>query len=345
MIFVWQKDQWDRFLQIARKLPHALLLHGPKGVGKFEFAKAAAQFLLCHRAGSGFVQACGECGACVLQAHGNHPDFFLIQPEADAADIADGEAEQSPADNKKKKPSKQIKISQVRDLLDAIQTGTHQGGRRVILLAPAEAMNTATANALLKTLEEPPPDTVMLLVSSEPDRLLPTIRSRCQGLAFGEPDVALALGWLEQSDVKDAVNLLARYGGAPLLAHDAAIEDSGLDFETLIAGLTRTRDPLACADAMSGAEPVAIVDGMQRWVSDLVTFALAGSVRYFPGRTAAIAAVAKAAPPLALLRFSRRLTELRAIAQFPVNPRLFAERLALDYADAVGTSPHLAALE
>jgi DNA polymerase-3 subunit delta' len=320
-----------------------MLLHGPKGVGKFEFAKAAADFLLCQRAGAGVTQACGKCTACMLRAQGNHPDFFLIQPEADAVESAEGEAEQSATD-KKKKPSKQIRIAQIRDLLEAIQTGTHQGGRRVILLAPAEAMNTATANSLLKTLEEPPPDTILLLVSNEPDRLLPTIRSRCQDLGFGEPDTKLALGWLQDSGGKDAANLLARYGGAPLLAKAAATEESGLDFEALIAGLTRPQDPLACADAMSGAEPVAVVDAVQRWVSDLITFSLAGTVRYFPGQTAAIAAVAKAATPLALLRFSRRLAELRAIAQFPVNPRLFAERLALDYADAAGVPSQVEAV-
>jgi DNA polymerase III subunit delta' len=344
MIYNWQFKLWRRFLDLAPKFPHALLLLGPRGVGKFEFARAAAKFLLCQRAAAGLSKACGECVACQLLAQGNHPDFFLIQPESESTEAAEGEAEPS-AGEKKKKPSKQIKISQIRDLLDSIQTGTHQGGRRVILLAPAESMNTATANALLKTLEEPPPDTVMLLVSSEPDRLLPTIRSRCQGLAFGEPDSALALAWLREAEVADAADLLARYGGAPLLAKEAATEESGLDFDALIAGLAAPKDPLACAEAISSAEPVAVVDGVQRWVSDLISFSLAGSVRYFPGHAAAISDVANAASPVALLRFSRRLVELRAIAQFPVNPRLFAERLALDYADAVGTSPRLEAVE
>src|ERR1700679_2265424 len=152
MIYNWHSKQWGRFLDLAQKLPHALLLHGPKGVGKFEFARAAANFLLCQRAAAGLSQACGECIACLLLAQGNHPDFFLIQPESESVEAAEGEAEPSAAE-KKKKPSRQIKISQIRDLLDSIQTGTHQGGRRVILLAPAESMNTATANALLKTLE------------------------------------------------------------------------------------------------------------------------------------------------------------------------------------------------
>jgi DNA polymerase-3 subunit delta' len=338
MIFNWQKIQWTRFLRLAQKMPHAILLHGPRGIGKFEFGKAAAALLLCQRvqAGADSGQACGECTACLLHRQGNHPDFFLIQPEADAAELAEADAEVvvSTAE-KKKKPSKQIKIGQIREMLENIQTGTHQGGRRVILLAPAEAMNAATANALLKTLEEPPPDTVMLLVSSEPERLLPTIRSRCQGLGFGEPDRGLALNWLKENEIRDAANLLARYGGAPLLARDAAGEESALNYEALIANLAATPDPFACADLMVGADPALAVDCLQRWVSDIVMFGLSGRTRYFPGFETAITNVARSAPMLSLLRFSRRLTELRAIAQHPVNPRLFAERLALDYADAV----------
>jgi DNA polymerase-3 subunit delta' len=178
----------------------------------------------------------------------------------------------------------------------------------------------------------------MLLVSSEPERLLPTIRSRCQSLGFGEPDRGLALKWLKENEIKDAANLLARYGGAPLLARDAAGEESALNYDVLLANLAAAPDPLACADIMVGAEPVLAVDCLQRWVSDIVMFRLSGRTRYFPAFEAAITGVARSAPTLSLLRFSRRLAELRAIAQHPVNPRLFAERLALDYADAVRPS-------
>jgi DNA polymerase-3 subunit delta' len=343
MIFEWQTNQWERFLRLTRKLPHAILLHGPRGVGKFEFAKSAAALLLCGRAAEGadLREACGECKPCLLQAQGNNPDFFLLQPEADTADAneADPDHAATPAAEKKKKPSKQIKIDQIRDLLENIQTGTHQGGRRVILLAPAEAMNPATANALLKTLEEPPPDTVMLLVSSAPERLLPTIRSRCQYLDFGEPDQAHALNWLKENEINDASELLARYGGAPLSALEAAGEESGLDHHAFIEYLAVGRDPLACAEFLVGVEPVTAVDWMQRWVSDLVMFGLAGRTRYFPGFEAAIRKIASSAAMISLLGFSRRLTELRAIAQYPVNPRLFIERLAMDYTEASRPSP------
>jgi DNA polymerase-3 subunit delta' len=336
MIFDWQKLQWQQFRRLIPKLPHALLFYGPRGIGKLEFARSAAALLLCQRAQSGqdVSEACGECSTCILYPQGNHPDFFLIQPEADAAEAADGETEVAAPADKKKKPSKQIKIGQVREVLENIQTGTHQGGRRVILVAPAEAMNTATANALLKTLEEPPPDTVMLLVSSEPDRLLPTIRSRCQSLGFGEPERELALKWLKQNKIDEAEALLARFGGAPLLAFDAANEESGLDMRALAERLAIGDDPLASAELLA-ADPVAAVDSLQRWVSDLIMLRLGGRVRYYPGFEKALAGVARTAPILSLLKFARRLTELRAISHHPVNPRLFAERLALDYADAV----------
>jgi DNA polymerase-3 subunit delta' len=326
-------------LRLTRKLPHAILLHGPRGVGKLEFAKEAAALLLCQRAfaGAKLREACGECTACVLHRQGNHPDFFLIQPEADAPEPADAETEQASASaaEKKKKPSKQVLIGQIRDLLENIQTGTHQGGRRVILLHPAETMNSHTANALLKTLEEPPSDTVMILVSNEPERLLPTLRSRCQSLGFGEPDRELALKWLKEKDINYAADLLARCGGAPLSAFEAAGEESGLDYGVLMANLATAQDPLACAELLTGVEPAIAVDCLQRWVSDLVMFGLSGRTRYFPGYETAIASAVRLAPVLSLLRLARRLTELRAIARHPVNARLFADRLALDYAEAV----------
>jgi DNA polymerase III subunit delta' len=317
-------------------MPHAILLHGPRGIGKLEFAKSAAGLLLCTRAhgNAAATEACGECPGCLLYRGGNHPDFFLLQPEADADNTEVAEAAQA-AGEKKKKPSTQIKIGQIREVIDLIQTGTHQGGARVILLAPAEAMNAATANALLKTLEEPPTDTVLLLVSNEPERLLPTIRSRCQALAFGTPDRQLALNWLKENGIEKPEASLARFGGAPLLAF-AAAEESAFDYERLIERLTGPADPFACADLILTAEVPAAVDWMQRWVADLLSLRLAGSIRYHPGFEAALRKVGDAADPLSLMRFARRLTELRAISHHPVNARLFAERLALDYFEAVG---------
>src|SRR5471032_3296050 len=125
MIYTWQKPVWQRFRRLLPKLPHAILLHGPRGIGKLEFAKTAAGLLLCNKIRSGELleQACGRCPACVLYQLGNHPDFFLIQPEADAVEAAEGVEVAQTLGDKKKKPSTQIKIGQIREVVERIQTG------------------------------------------------------------------------------------------------------------------------------------------------------------------------------------------------------------------------------
>jgi len=174
---------WKGLLARRERLPHSLLLVGQKGLGKFELARQFAASLLCEQPQVDGL-ACGKCLACNWYSQGNHPDFRLLQPDAlaDEGEVEDG----------KKKPSQQITIDQVRGLDDFLIIGTHRAGLRIILVNPAEAMNRNTANALLKTLEEPAPATLFLLVSNEPLRLLPTIRSRCQVVPIAVPQPALA---------------------------------------------------------------------------------------------------------------------------------------------------------
>jgi DNA polymerase-3 subunit delta' len=337
MLFPWNIPNFERFLRLVPRLPHAILLHGPKGTGKLEFARSAAGLLLCNVPAmfADRQQACGKCPSCLLYAIGNHPDFFHVQPEADTVDGEGGsEGTQANAD-KRKKPSTQIRIGQIRDVVDNIQSGTHQGGRRVILVAPAEAMNSATANALLKTLEEPPSQTVILLVANEPERLLPTIRSRCQAIGFGEPDRRSSLTWLEGKGIPDAEARLALFGGSPLAALDSAENGAGPDFRTLVDRFTSADDALSCADALGSAEPQVAVDWLQRWTTDVLLFRLSGRIRYHPGFEAALRPVAQAAPIRSMLNFLRALAEYRRIARHPVNARLYVERLALDYFECV----------
>src|SRR5574343_86031 len=144
-------DQVWKALQGRRsRLPHALLLICHKGIGKYELARAYAKSLLCEQPLEG-GRECGQCLACNWFEQGNHPDFRLLQPEAlsDEIEVEEG----------KKKPSQQITIEQIRNLDEFFTVGTHRGGLRVIVVNPAEAMNKNTTNSILKTLEEPPPDT------------------------------------------------------------------------------------------------------------------------------------------------------------------------------------------
>jgi DNA polymerase-3 subunit delta' len=168
---------WERLQARRAQLPHSLLLSGPRGLGKFDLARAFAASLLCENPLQN-GNACGSCLACNWLSQGNHPDFRLLQPDA----LAESEGEEgTEVKESGKKASQQITIDQVRGLDDFLHVGTHRHGLRVVIVCPAEAMNRSTANALLKTLEEPAAGTLFLLVSNEPERLLPTIRSRGPG--------------------------------------------------------------------------------------------------------------------------------------------------------------------
>ncbi|MFP4902876.1 DNA polymerase III subunit delta', partial [Paraburkholderia sp. BR14261] len=196
MIYPWQTDDWQRLQQLRSHWPHALLLHGQAGIGKLQFAQHLAKGLLCE-APQANGEPCGACAACNWFVQGNHPDYRIVVPEALAGEIGqagDDEAKAEKADKadgeegkKGRAPSKEIRIEQVRALLDFTSVGSHRGGLRVVVLYPAEALNVAAANALLKTLEEPPAGVVFLVVSARIDRLLPTIISRCRQWPMGTP--------------------------------------------------------------------------------------------------------------------------------------------------------------
>ncbi|HEP9387427.1 TPA: DNA polymerase III subunit delta' [Pseudomonas aeruginosa] len=197
-IYPWQQALWSQLGGRAQHA-HAYLLYGPAGIGKRALAEHWAAQLLCQRPAA--AGACGECKACQLLAAGTHPDYFVLEPE---------EAE------------KPIRVDQVRDLVGFVVQTAQLGGRKVVLLEPAEAMNVNAANALLKSLEEPSGDTVLLLISHQPSRLLPTIKSRCVQQACPLPGAAASLEWLARAlpdELAEALEeLLALSGGSPLTA-------------------------------------------------------------------------------------------------------------------------------
>jgi DNA polymerase-3 subunit delta' len=178
MIYSWQNDIWRRLMSTKATLPGALLLQGRGGIGKFHLAYTLAQSLLCESPlDSG--EPCEHCGSCHWFKIGGHPDFRLLEPEAQStAAESTGETDQGKAADKK--VSQFITVAQIRELADFVNLTTHRNGLRIILVHPAETMNVHAANALLKTLEEPPPGTLFILVSHQSQRLLPTVRSRCQ---------------------------------------------------------------------------------------------------------------------------------------------------------------------
>ncbi|HBB79504.1 MAG TPA: DNA polymerase III subunit delta', partial [Pseudomonas sp.] len=171
-ILAWQAGLWQ-LLAGRQQHAHAYLLHGPAGIGKRDFAERLMALLLCQR--PSLEGACGACRGCQLLAAQTHPDHYILEPE---------------------EVDKAIRVDQVRDLVDFITQTAQLGGRKVVLLEPAEAMNINAANALLKSLEEPAGNTVLLLVSHQPSRLLPTLKSRCVQQACPLPERQQSLDWL-----------------------------------------------------------------------------------------------------------------------------------------------------
>lgn len=324
---------WNALQTRRSRLPHALLLAGPRGLGKFDLARAFAASLLCEQPQAD-GQACGQCLACGWQVQGNHPDFRLLQPEA--LSESEGEAEES-----KKKGSKQITIDQVRALDEFLTVGTHRAGLRIILIHPAEAMNHSTANSILKSLEEPPADTLFMLVSHEPMRLLPTIRSRCQFVPVTLPERAQAMAALRAEGVADPEPWLALAGGAPALAQELAQSDQ----KNWPQELTRwflagpKLDALAAAaaidkllkDSKGQASLRHLVEWTQKWSVDLLLARKRLPVRYFLQHRATITTVVAGVPEIRLVHYYRHLLACRREAEQPLNSRLFLDDFFLNY--------------
>ena len=344
----WQQALWHRLAIAGDRVPHALLLHGPRGIGKRHFARAYSQSLLCE-APREHGAACGECAGCRLIESGNHPDLrWLVPgadlPERDEADADDGEdaAAETAATTKSAKASREIRIDQVRAVGEFLALAAHRGGRRVVLLAPAEALNAPAANALLKVLEEPPERAVFVGVSDAIDAVLPTVRSRCVLLRAPMPAEREALTWLTSLGVENAAEKLAEAGGAPVGLHEAAVDDPRRLSPEL---RNRLLDMLARGERLSLAEIAAAVPRdivlsesirlFQRWGWDLLAERAAGRVRYYPQRKRAIAAAARSCEPARLLDWLAQLTEAQATAEHPLNARLAVEGALIGYIGTV----------
>ena len=323
----WHRDALVRLLADRARLPHALLVVGPAGIGKVDFARALAAGVLCESPREGL--ACGACVSCHWFSQGNHPDFREIVPEAAAEEEEEGEAD-AKADKAK---SLVIKIDQIRAVADFVSLTTHRAGYRVLLLHPAEALHPNAANALLKTLEEPPAHTLIVLASAQPARLLPTILSRCRQVGLHAPPARDALAWLRGQQVADADAALAAAGGAPLLARALAEPQEAELRKRVVAELSKPAgaDAVGFAASIDRARLDRFVYWMQTWVHDLVRVRLAGSPRHHVSHAAPLAQRARAADLVALLALDRELTEARRLASHPLNARLLAEHLLMTY--------------
>ena len=292
--YPWLDAPWQRLLSTRARPAQALLLAGPRGVGKGALALAWAQALLCeapHPDGA----ACGSCPACHWFDTGTHPDFRRITLQEKTT--KEGETRMATA----------IEVDQAREAVDFVQLSTYRAGFRVVLVNPADTLNLASANALLKVLEEPPLNTVFVLVSDQPRRLLPTIRSRCTRLDIGLPKAKIAIQWLEGQQVADAAGLLALSGGAPLNALNWSEGDELDERRSVLEGLARPGqiDPVTLGERWKVVKPQTWHAVAYKWLGDLLAVKLRGGVQFNPDF----------AEPLAHLGDKADLAKLLALAK------------------------------
>lgn len=260
----WQESQWqgllDRFQ--AGRMPHALMLRGDRGVGKRQFAVALAQLLLCHQPVAN--TACGQCKGCLLNLAGSHPDLIFLEPEESGKDI---------------------RVDQVRSVVEFVGKKAQLNGYRVVVLCPAEAMNTNSSNALLKSLEEPGERTLMILVTDQVSRLLATIRSRCQVIDFTVPPRDAAIQWLgpQVGDVTKAEKLLNAASGAPCFAlqldQSEWLGERSVVARQWVSVLSGRSDPVITAGQWAQYPLTELLGWLQSWLVDVARLAGGSSDR------------------------------------------------------------------
>lgn len=262
----WQQSAWSQIEQAWRvdRMPHALLLHGVEGLGKFELAKWLANSLLCEtnnqRGTATTLQPCMQCSGCKLFAAGSHPDFVMVTPE---------------------EGKQQISVEQIRDASGKLSMTSARQGFRVAIIEPAHQLTVAAANALLKKLEEPGARTLIVLVTSQRGSLLPTIRSRCQQLGMATPSATTAQNWLQQQAGKTvSTDLLAFANRAPLRVLDClqgSVESLQREMNPALASLGSGTDVTQIAQAWTDERMNERLNWLDHWLTGRIRHEILGN--------------------------------------------------------------------
>lgn len=318
--YPWLDSVWQRLLTTRARPAQALLLAGPRGVGKGALALAWAQALLCE-APRPDGASCGSCPACHWFETGAHPDFRLVSLQEKTG--KEGETRMATA----------IEVDQAREAVDFVQLSTYRAGFRVVLVNPADSLNLAAANALLKVLEEPPLNTVFVLVSDQPRRLLPTIRSRCTRVDIGLPPVDQAAQWLAEQGVDDALNLLALSGGTPLDAQRWAESGELDERRTVLESLARPDrlDPVTLGERWKAVSPQAWHNLAYKWLGDLLAVRLQGSVQFNRDFAEVLVRLGSKADLAKLMALARTQANEGRILAHPLNRALQLEAWLIQY--------------
>jgi len=312
--YSWHSEAWQHWQHCVRqgRVAHALLVYGSRGCGVYDFALKMACSLLCDN--DDFVtddKPCLECARCRLFLSGNHPDYLMIEAE-----------------------HRQIKIEQVRAALDFLHLSKHYSRYRVVLFREVDKLNYAAANSLLKTLEEPPADSIIVMTCRQPSALTMTLRSRCQRIPLRTPSLSEATQWLVEQTACSAEHAQQRLrvsGMRPLTILDnTADNESQLQFnKQLEQWLLRDIATDEFVDNWHDKPP----EQTQQWLLDYLHNTIHDTIL---GRVSA--AAKPPIPPLGELLYwlYPRQIERYRLAKHTLNPRLLLEASLLEWRKAHG---------
>jgi len=326
MIFSWQTENWNQATRYLKdnRLAHAILLSGPKSIGKLEFCLAFIQRLNCANPTLD-DHACGECKDCHLFTARTHPDIRMLNVDEDVEQ-----------DKKSSNKVEQIKIDDIREINQFMTLSRQQGVYKVVCLNYAESMNNNAANALLKTLEEPPQNSIIFLITHRADALLPTIKSRCQIWKFKLPEDKQSLSWLNQQQKQNYWPALLKVAGnRPLLALE--LDASGLGesradyYKDLMHFLSGKTHVTKISVKHQDEQLERLVGWQQAWCADLIRchYEKEPVTLENPDIRRSLHSLVGRVDLHSTFKFMDKLIELRRFSSAPLNKRLFIEDMLI----------------
>lgn len=326
-----------------KRRPSAWLIHGASGTGKRQLASALLAAHVCEQP-QATGEACGACPACLWLKQGQHPDVRVVGGQLPGIQIPDGDADGKSAKESAKDSSKvsddqaggnqgDVGIDEVRAIASFVNIGSHRRGLRVAAFPRADRLSIPAANALLKTLEEPPADMLFILVTDRLKDLPATVISRCRKLLVASPSAAQAASWLSEQGVGDPQRVLAAAGGAPLTALTLSQQPEHplWTVADLLARPQAQDWSMAAAERCLKLPMEQVIDSLQRWVVDLMQVHAGAAPRFFPSQLKILNGLADNLVQDRLLEFADQLAQQRARAHHPLNARLRLETLFAGY--------------